>query len=99
MNATIATASTPNMSTTSSTRRNSFSAFVKNLLLLVSSTPSSANTSNQDDNKQEPIEKSPFQDLYFSFPAYIEESTEETAASCGQSQHQSFITNSSRIMC
>lgn len=101
---TFTTTTTSNIDATSSnssnnnSRRNSFSSFVKNLLLLVSSTPSSSDANDQDNDEKETTENSPFQDLYFSFPAFIEEPTEEST-SCGQSHHQSFITESSRIMC
>lgn len=92
---------TSSTSSNVNSRRNSFSSFVKNLLLLVSSTPSSSNANEQDNNEQEAAcsEYSEFQNLYFSFPAFIEEPTDESASSCGQSHHQSFITESSRIMC
>ncbi|KAF1796446.1 hypothetical protein V8B55DRAFT_1431886 [Mucor lusitanicus] len=92
---------TSSTSSNANSRRNSFSSFVKNLLLLVSSTPSSSTANEQDSNEQETAcsEHSEFQNLYFSFPAFIEEPADESASSCGQSHHQSFIAESSRIMC
>lgn len=86
---------------TTSARRHSFSNFMKNLLLLVS--PS--NVSNEEDlglkreSSSTSSENSPFQDLYFSFPAFEEFSNGEessTASSCG---HQSYMAQSSSIMC
>lgn len=74
------------------TRHNSFSSFVKNLILLVSP----ASNSNEEDDlsleRTASSESSPFQDMYFSFPAF-EETYEDS--NCG---HTSFISQSS-IVC
>jgi hypothetical protein len=78
-------------SSTTTCRRNSFSSFVKNLLLLVS--PS--NNGNED-LETTSSEHSPFQDMYFSFPAFEEP---EEPSTCGQSHHQPYIAKSNRIMC
>lgn len=87
-----------NTTSTDSSRRNSFSSFVKNLILLVS--PS--NNNNEDELNLERTtssENSPFQDMYFSFPAF-EETYEDstTTTNCG---HQSYITtqSSNSILC
>lgn len=76
---------------TQNTRRNSFSSFVKNLILLVSPSHNEAN----EDLKLErstTSESSPFQDMYFSFPAF-EETYEDS--NCG---HPSTFISSS-IVC
>lgn len=76
-----------------SVRRNSFSEFVKSLLLLVS--PS--NNHDNSNSKQEDIEKrspSLFEDMYVSFPAF-----EEQEESTGCHPQPSLIVGTSRIMC
>ncbi|CAO3673165.1 hypothetical protein CU097_015528 [Rhizopus azygosporus] len=76
-----------------SVRRNSFSEFVKSLLLLVS--PS--NSHDNSNSKQEDIEKrspSLFEDMYVSFPAF-----EEQEESTGCHPQPSLIVGASRIMC
>jgi hypothetical protein len=84
------------MNSSSTCRRNSFSSFVKNLLLLVS--PS--NNVNEDHLERKistsSSEYSPFQDMYFSFPAFEEP---EESSTCGQSHHQPYIAKSNRILC
>ena len=82
------------MNSTTDNRRNSFSSFVKNLILLVSPT---SNGSEDDLNLERKAsttssENSPFQDMYFSFPAF-EETCESTAT------HQSYMNQSSSIVC
>lgn len=86
------------MNSSTNSRRNSFSSFVKNLLLLVS--PS--NNVNEDDQLERKLsasssEYSPFQDMYFSFPAF--EEPDESSSTCGQSHHQPYIAKSNRILC
>jgi hypothetical protein len=81
----------------STARRNSFSTFMKNLLLLVSPSSNTNEVDSLDLERKSSTassENSPFQDLYFSFPAFEEASAEET--SCG---HQSYMAHSSSIMC
>ncbi|KAI8048210.1 hypothetical protein BDF21DRAFT_433569 [Thamnidium elegans] len=73
------------------TRRNSFSSFVKNLILLVS--PSSNDTQDLNLERKSTTtstESSPFQDMYFSFPAF-EESCEDSNCT--------YMTQPSSIMC
>jgi hypothetical protein len=90
-----------NSTTSTDSRRNSFSSFVKNLILLVS--PSTNN--NEDELNLErkssttSSENSPFQDLYFSFPAFEETYEDSTTVSnCGHAQTYMTQTSSS-IMC
>ncbi|KAI7872312.1 hypothetical protein BDF14DRAFT_1877529 [Spinellus fusiger] len=70
-------------------RRNSLPFFVRQLLLLMSPTeenapPCRTEQSSSDENRQS---SSPFEDLYFSFPAYEElepeSGCEPTSSSCG----------------
>ncbi|KAG2211222.1 hypothetical protein INT47_006342 [Mucor saturninus] len=75
------------------TRRNSFSSFVKNLILLVS--PSQHQANDEDELSLERTttsESSPFQDMYFSFPAFEETYEDSNCA------HSTFISPSS-IVC
>ncbi|KAI8881773.1 hypothetical protein K501DRAFT_286234 [Backusella circina FSU 941] len=90
------------MESSTTTRRNSFSAFVKNLILLVS--PSNQQEEEATAETKSTMSNSPFEDLYFSFPAFEESTSEESSAttsSCGQTSHlpQSYMVESSRILC
>jgi hypothetical protein len=89
------------MESNTTTRRNSFSSFVKNLILLVS--PSNQQEQETAAETKSTISNSPFEDLYFSFPAFEESTSEEssTSTSCGQTSHlpQSYMVESSRILC
>lgn len=78
------------MNTENNTRRNSFSSFVKNLILLVS--PSSPANDDLSLERTATSESSPFQDMYFSFPAFEETYEDSNCA------HPSFISQSS-IVC
>ncbi|OAD79608.1 hypothetical protein PHYBLDRAFT_139640 [Phycomyces blakesleeanus NRRL 1555(-)] len=87
------------------TRRNSLPSFVRQLLLLMS--PSEQNTQShihteQSSHEEKQTPSSPFEDLYFSFPAYEEldpdnnanngcelgsSSTSSSTSSCAQHHH------------
>ncbi|KAI8378636.1 hypothetical protein BD560DRAFT_389949 [Blakeslea trispora] len=79
-------------------RRNSFSAFVKNLFLLV--TPTNQTNDNKLERKMSAnsSENSPFQDLYFSFPAF-DESEESSTSTCSSTSSYTMANESNRIMC
>lgn len=77
--------------TSNNTRRNSFSSFVKNLILLVS--PSSNDTQDlhlERKSTTTSTESSPFQDMYFSFPAFEEPCEDSNCA---------YMAQPSSIMC
>ncbi|KAI9026626.1 hypothetical protein CLU79DRAFT_742639 [Phycomyces nitens] len=87
------------------TRRNSLPSFVRQLLLLMSpAEQNSQSHSEQSNHEEKPTPSSPFEDLYFSFPAYEELEPDngcESTSSCGHHHHReaSSTMKSSRVLC
>lgn len=76
-------------------RRNSFSNFVKSLLLLVT-TP----TNQECEQEQKETYHSNFYDLYYSFPAFDDE-LEQDSSTCSQSHNNTTTSyiSTNHILC